>query len=76
MKSIHKAAGAVAVAVVLAACGNSPTAAKDVKASGPSYDGGYGIGSGNREVPSDSVADGGSGADYPNSTGYTVGSGN
>lgn len=56
MKTMMRTApAAVAMAVLLAACGGSPTEAARVGAEGPSYDGGYGMGSGNREEPADSA---------------------
>lgn len=56
MKTTMRSAAAAAVmAVLLAACGGSPTSSAPVEPVGPSYDGGYGVGSGNREAPADSV---------------------
>lgn len=76
MKTIRRVLGAGAVAVLLAACGGSPTGAA-AETSGPSYDdGGFGMGSGNREAPADST--GGAGTSSTDTTergGFTMGSG-
>lgn len=79
MKSIIRAlvAGGT-LGLVLAACGGAPTAGNAADAASPSYDGGYGVGSGNREEPADT----GTGvtsapaADTTGRGGFTVGSGN
>lgn len=72
MKTIRRALGAGAVAVLLAACGGSPTAAA-VDASAPSFDTGYGMGSGTREAPADSA--GGAAASSAETGVFTMGSG-
>jgi len=76
MKTIRKALGAGAVAVLLAACGGSPTGAA-AEATGPSHnDGGFGMGSGNREAPADSTGgETNSSADTTQRGGFTMGSG-
>jgi hypothetical protein len=76
--TMRNAAAAGAMAVLLAACGGSPTAATKAEASGPSYDGGYGMGSGNREAPADSTMGTANTAasDSTGRGGYGVGSGN
>ena len=75
MKTIRKALGAGAVAVLLAACGGSPTGVA-VEPSNPSLDGGYTIGSGNRGVPADSANGAGTPTAGTADGGYTIGSGN
>ena len=54
--TMRSAALAGAVAVLLSACGGSPTSSRSADPAGPSYDGGYGVGSGNRTEPTDSSA--------------------
>jgi ABC-type glycerol-3-phosphate transport system substrate-binding protein len=77
MKTMMRTAtAAAAMAILLSACGGSPTAGAEV--AGPSFDGGYTIGSGNREVPEDSVnpSGGTTGSQTAEQGGYTIGSGN
>ena len=80
MKTMMRtAAAAGAMAVLLAACGDSPTgSATGAGAAGPSYDGGFGMGSGNREAPADTTTDQSrtTNADSTGRGGYTMGSGN
>jgi ABC-type glycerol-3-phosphate transport system substrate-binding protein len=78
MKTMMRtAAAAGAMAVLLSACGDSPTNATRAGAEGPSYDGGFTIGSGNREAPADTTTDGTTtNSDSADRGGYTVGSGN
>lgn len=77
MKTIRRALGAGAVAALLAACGGSPTGAA-AEASDASLDGGFTIGSGNREASSDStMTTPATVAPDPTARGgYTMGSGN
>jgi ABC-type glycerol-3-phosphate transport system substrate-binding protein len=75
MKTICKALGAGAVAVLLTACGGSPTGAA-AETSTPSFDMGYGMGSGNREAPAGSTTSESVAADTTGRSGYTMGSGN
>jgi hypothetical protein len=77
MKNHRNAAGAAALFVVLAACSGPPTG-MPANESRPSYDGGFGMGSGNREAPADGTLGGTSNAsaDTAGRSGYTVGSGN
>lgn len=76
MKTIRKALGAGAVAVLLSACGGSPTG--PAEASGPSYDGGFTIGSANRSASTadstGAIPTGSAGTEERG--GYTMGSGN
>lgn len=78
MKTMMRtAAAAGAMAVLLSACGDSPTNATKAGAEGPSYDGGYTMGSGNRETPPDTTTE----TTNTNSAstaqgGFTMGSGN
>lgn len=68
-----------AMAVLLAACGSSPTSsAPEAGAAGPSYNGGYGMGSGNREAPADSTEETGNTTSTESAQrgGFTIGSGN
>src|SRR5687768_1661016 len=54
---IRTATAAAAKAILLYACGGSPTgSAVEAGVTGPNYDGGYIIGPGNREAPLDSSA--------------------
>jgi ABC-type glycerol-3-phosphate transport system substrate-binding protein len=75
MKTIRKALGAGAVAVLLAACGGSPTGAAEP--SDASFDeGGFGMGSGSRAAPADSTGGAGtSSSDTAERGGFTMGSG-
>jgi ABC-type glycerol-3-phosphate transport system substrate-binding protein len=76
MRSI---ATAGAMALFLAACGGSPTTSAAVDAAGPSFDGGFGMGSGNREAPTDTTTTESSNTTSSESAEqgeYTVGSGN
>lgn len=75
MKTIRKALVAGTVAVLLAACGGSPTGAA-AEGSSASFDGGFTIGSGNRELPADSTDSQSTAADSTGRSGYTIGSGN
>jgi hypothetical protein len=47
-----------AVAVLLSACGGSPTSSRSIDPAGPSYDGGFTMGSGNRTAPTDTSSTG------------------
>lgn len=79
MKTMMRSAVAAgAMAVFLAACGDSPTSSKPVEAAGPSYDGGFTVGSGNREAPTDSTMGPANttGSGTAQQGGYTIGSGN
>lgn len=76
MKSFRIAAGAAALFVVLAACGGSPTGTMPANEIRPSYDGGFGMGSGNREAPESSTTSESVTADTTGRSGYTMGSGN
>lgn len=76
--TMRSAAMAGALAVLLSACGESPTSSASIGPAGPSYDGGYGAGSGTRTAPADTSGS------IPQSTtdsataergGYGVGSG-
>lgn len=77
--TMRSAAMAGALAVLLSACGGSPTSSASVDPAGPSYDGGFTMGSGNRTTPTDTSTAGtqntntGSMAERD---GYTIGSGN
>jgi hypothetical protein len=75
---MRNAAAAVAMAVLLAACGGSPTVASEARTDGPRYDGGYVIGTGNREAPTDSTANDANtaGSDSTGRGGYIIGTGN
>jgi ABC-type glycerol-3-phosphate transport system substrate-binding protein len=75
---MRNAAAAVAMAVLLAACGGSPTTSAQAETAGPAFDGGYGIGSGNREAPTDSTGNTTSvaGSDSTGRGGYIIGTGN
>lgn len=53
--NMRSAALAMAVAVLLSACGGSPTSSRSVDPAGPSYDGGFTVGSGNRTAPVDTT---------------------
>ncbi|HEX6039999.1 hypothetical protein [Longimicrobium sp.] len=64
------------LAVLLSACGDSPTSNATVDPAGPSYDGGYIIGSGNRTVPTDSSETSTSSSQESGQGGYTIGTGN
>ena len=67
------------LAVLLAACGGSPTSSAVADPAGPSYDGGYTVGSGNRDTPIDTTvvtSIGTDGTELTSQGGYTVGSGN
>ena len=77
MKTIRKALGAGAVAVLLTACGGSPTGAA-AEPSDASFNGGFTIGSGNREAPTDSTmtVPAAAAPDPATRSGYTMGSGN
>jgi ABC-type glycerol-3-phosphate transport system substrate-binding protein len=57
MKTMMRTAtAAAAMALLLSACGGSPTgSATQAGPAGPSYDGGFTMGSGNREQPQDTV---------------------
>lgn len=74
MTTLRRAAGAGALIATLAACGGSPMEGTTTDAAGPSYDSGYGMGSGNWQTPVDSTM--GLAADTLARGGYTVGSGN
>jgi hypothetical protein len=74
MTTLRTAVKAAALMATLAACGDSPTAGTTTDAVAPSYDGGFGMGSGNREAPADSAM--GVAADTTPRGGYTMGSGN
>lgn len=81
MKTMMRTAtAAAAMAILLSACGGSPTgSAVQAGATGPSYDGGYIIGTGNRETPPDSTpATGGqtNGQQTTTQGGYIIGTGN
>ncbi|HEX6911268.1 MAG TPA: hypothetical protein VF142_12770 [Longimicrobium sp.] len=76
MRTATAATAAAAMAILLSACGGSPTGGTDVKATGPSYDGGFTMGSGNREVPTDSTTGTDNDPTTQSTQGYTVGSGN
>jgi ABC-type glycerol-3-phosphate transport system substrate-binding protein len=80
MKTMMRtAAAAGAMAVLLAACGGSPTNATRAGAEGPSYDGGYVIGTGNREAPVDNSTTAKAdttGSDSTGRGGYIIGTGN
>lgn len=77
MKTMMRtAAAAGAMAVLLSACGGSPTNATKAGAEGPSYDGGFTVGSGNRETPADTTTEGTTNSDSAERGGFTVGSGN
>lgn len=65
-----------AMAVLLSACGDSPTSSRSVDPAGPSYDGGYIIGSGNRTTPTDSTGAGSQNSSQESGQGYTIGAGN
>lgn len=75
MKMFCRAAGVAAVGLLLSACGRSPAGAA-MEAAGPSYDGGFGMGSGNREAPADSTMDSATSTDSTGRGGFTIGSGN
>lgn len=76
MKAFCNAAGIVALLCILCACGGSPTAQAAAGATVPSYDGGFGMGSGNREAPPSSApGEDGVEADTTDRGGYTIGSG-
>lgn len=53
--TMRSAAVAGAMVVLLSACGGSPTSNANVDPAGPSYDNGYGVGSGNRTAPADTT---------------------
>lgn len=74
--NLRSAALAMAVAVLLSACGGSPTSSRSVDPAGPSYDGGYIIGSGNRTTPTDSTETGSQNSSQESGQGYTIGAGN
>lgn len=78
MKTVCGVAGASLLIIALTACGGYPTAGPAAGAGGPSYDGGFGMGSGNREAPADSTSDPGSTTSSGSTErgGYTMGSGN
>lgn len=76
--TMRSAAMAGALAVLLSACGESPTSSASIGPAGPSYDGGYIIGSGNRTAPVDSstVASQDTSSGEAERGGYIIGSGN
>lgn len=78
MKTVCEIAGACVFMLAVAACGSSPTAWDAAAVVGPSYDGGFGMGSGNRDAPADSTIDHGSttNSDSTGRGGFGVGSGN
>jgi hypothetical protein len=77
MKPSHNAAGAVILLSILCACNGSPTAQPATEATVPSYDGGYGMGSGNRDAPpTPTPGEDGIQADTTGRGGFTMGSGN
>jgi ABC-type glycerol-3-phosphate transport system substrate-binding protein len=67
---------AAALSILLSACGGSPTATNKAGTAGPSYDGGYTIGSGNREMPTDTTEEAGNNPTTQSTQGFTLGSGN
>lgn len=74
MKSLRGAAWAAVLGIILSGCGTSPTA--EASAALPSYDGGFGIGSGNRDAPPSSATGADvTQADTPGRGGFTMGSG-
>jgi hypothetical protein len=77
MKTMIRAAtAAAAITLLLSACGGSPTAGTEAGPAGPSYDGGFTVGSGNREEPEDTVPQPGGTTTSAVDGGYGVGSGN
>lgn len=52
--TMRSAAVAGAMALLLSACGEGPTSSATIDPAGPSYDGGFTVGSGNRSAPADS----------------------
>lgn len=78
MQTVCRVAGASLLIVALTAYGSSPTAGPLAGASGPSYDVGFGMGSGNREAPAGSTSEPGSTISWGSTErgGYTMGSGN
>ncbi len=77
MKTMMRTAtAAAAMVILLSACGGSPTEGVGAGAAGPSYDGGFTMGSGNREAPTDTTEQAGRNTNLNSTQGYTVGSGN
>jgi hypothetical protein len=74
MMILRNSVSALAVIAALAACDGSPTAGVATDGVAPSYDGGFGMGSGNWQPPVDSTM--GVAADTTGRGGFTVGSGN
>lgn len=72
---ILRAVAFVGTMALLSACGRSPAGAA-IESAGPSYDGGFGMGSGNREEPADSTMGAPASADSAGRGGFTIGSGN
>ena len=75
MKILRAVAVAGIMGILMSACSRSPAGAA-VETAGPSYDGGYGMGSGNRAAPADSTMEAPTSADSAGRGGFTIGSGN
>lgn len=73
--TMRSAATAGALAILLSACGGSPTSSATVEPAGPSFDGGFTMGSGNRTMPVD-TSDTGAQNSAAAEGGFTMGSGN
>lgn len=78
MKTLRNAAGAAALLFVLGACGQQAAPTMPMNEIRPSYDGGFGMGSGNRGAPADSsmAPASNSGTDTTERGGFGMGSGN
>lgn len=55
MRNLTKALGCCAIASVITACGGSGSVADPSSMTGPSYNSGFGMGSGQRTVPADTT---------------------
>ena len=76
MKTIWTTIVAGATTLLLAGCGTSPTADTSVVPSSPSYDGGFGMGSGSLDWSEDSTMTATTSSDTTARGGFTIGSGN